>query len=90
MGHPLSTVSQIDQRRGVGRDAREVERGHQKNWSKKRVGGELVVQAKKSWRKTSKESFFFSAKVEQERAYYRRSALRESLWSIWRVHIHKL
>ena len=41
-----------------------------------------------AWRKTSKQ-FFFSAIVEQERAFDRRSALRESLLSIWRVDTHQ-
>ena len=70
----------VGRRRGVVRDAQEVDRCHQKEWSKKKAGQRVAGLGKVAWEKTSTESFF-SASVEQERAFSRMSALREALLS---------
>ena len=53
----------------------------------KRAGRKLRVWVK--WRRKTLKESFLSAKVEQERAFHWRSALRDSLLSIWRVDIHQ-
>ena len=52
----------------------------------KKVGQRVAGQGEL---KASKEPLF-SAKVEQERAFKRRPALREPFWSMWRVDIHQV
>ena len=64
----------------------KIERGPQEDRSKRRLYRRMLAWEKVAWRKTSKESFF-SAKVEQGQATNRRS--RESLLSIWRVHVNQ-
>ena len=54
----------------------------------KMAGQRVAGLGKVAWRKTPPESFF-SAKVERAQAFNRRSALRESLLSIWRVDINQ-
>ena len=68
----------------MDRDAREVERSHQKVWSSKRAGERVAGLGKLAWRETSKE-LVFSAKLERAQAFRRRSELRESLLTIWRT-----
>ena len=52
------------------------------------MGQRVVGLGKVAWRKTSEESFS-PAQVEQERAFYRRSALTAPLLSRWRVDMHQ-
>ena len=47
----------------------------------KTAGQRVAGLGEVAWRKTSKESFF-SAKVEREQTFKRRSELRESFWMV--------
>ena len=84
----------VDERRGVERDAPDVERVTRK-MGVKRQGRGFAGLGKVAWRKISKESLF-SAKVEQERAFCRTSDLRASLlcqfggWTIRQARRRKL
>ena len=67
----------VGQRRGRDRDARDVEKRHQKDWAK--IGWAESCCSWKNGLEEAIERTFFSAKVEQERASCRSSDLRESL-----------
>ena len=54
----------------------------------KKAGQRGKGLGKVAWRKTLKVTFL-SARKEQERVFHKRSALRESLLSMWRVDKHQ-
>ena len=59
----------------------------QKKIGVKKAGQSVAGLGKVAWRKTQEESF--SAKDEQVQAFDRRSAVRESLLSLWKVDINQ-
>ena len=77
LGRVVPGLVPVDQRR----DSREVEH---KKMEEKELGRELLVYVK--WLGgRCRNNHSFSAKVEQERAFCRRSDLRESLFSVLEV-----